>query len=112
VTWLPLKSVRSCNRGNTTPACQIDYRYNYSVYQGQRTYYDDQPHAIQVADHVFIELQVVEVFKTAMDVLWSANPCFFVRPSLTLTGYMEFRTLATNCARLYNFALTKGKKAP
>ena len=98
----PAKSVHLYCEGQYTPtvtgdqtcrltssiACQIDYRYNYSVYRGQRTYYDDQPHAIQVADRVFIELQVVEVFKTAMDVSWSVIPCFSARPSLTLTGYV------------------------
>ncbi|KAG1731000.1 hypothetical protein EDB19DRAFT_1831826 [Suillus lakei] len=71
--------------------CQIDYCHNYTVSGGIRTYYDEQPKTIQVTDHVFMEKDVVELFKTAMDVLW---------------------TLATNCAQLYNMCLSQGKCAP
>lgn len=52
------------------PDCQIDYRHNYTVSGGIRTYYDEQPETIQVMDHVFMEKDVVELFKTAMDVSW------------------------------------------
>jgi hypothetical protein len=37
---------------------------------GIRTYYDKQPKTIQVTDHVFMEKDVVELFKAAMDVSW------------------------------------------
>ncbi|KIJ07348.1 hypothetical protein PAXINDRAFT_90571 [Paxillus involutus ATCC 200175] len=72
-------------------ACKTDYRHNYRVVAGERFYYDEQPQNVQVADHVILELSVVELFKTAMDVSW---------------------TSATNCARLYNFSLSGGKEAP
>ncbi|KAG2120003.1 hypothetical protein BD769DRAFT_1672044 [Suillus cothurnatus] len=71
--------------------CNIDYRHNYTVFEGMRTYYDEQPETIQVTDHVFMEKGVVELFKTAMDVSW---------------------TSATNCARLYNMCLSQGKQTP
>ncbi|KAG2037617.1 hypothetical protein BDR03DRAFT_1050033 [Suillus americanus] len=71
--------------------CQIDYHHNYTVSGGIRTYYDEQPKTIQVMDHVFMEKDVVELFKMAMDVSW---------------------TSATNCARLYNMCLSQGKCAP
>ncbi|KAG1902956.1 uncharacterized protein F5891DRAFT_948423, partial [Suillus fuscotomentosus] len=71
--------------------CQIDYRHNYTMSGGIRTYYDKQPETIQVTDHVFMEKDVVELFKMAMDVSW---------------------TSATNCAQLYNMCLSQGKCAP
>ncbi|KAG0700381.1 hypothetical protein DFH29DRAFT_932267 [Suillus ampliporus] len=52
--------------------CEIDYHHNYSVFKGQRTYYEHQPDNIQVADHVFIEKSVIELFRTAMDFSWTS----------------------------------------
>ncbi|KAG2036145.1 hypothetical protein BDR03DRAFT_934617 [Suillus americanus] len=71
--------------------CSIDYHHNYTVFEGMRIYYDKQLETIQVTDHVFMEKSVVELFKTAMDVSW---------------------TSATNCARLYNMCLLRGKQTP
>ncbi|KAG2095660.1 uncharacterized protein F5147DRAFT_584431 [Suillus discolor] len=72
-------------------SCKIDYHYNYSVSEGERTYYENQPANIQVAEHVYMAKEVIELFKTAMDLAW---------------------TSATNCARLYNICLSHGKQAP
>ncbi|KAG2145259.1 hypothetical protein DEU56DRAFT_732100 [Suillus clintonianus] len=72
-------------------ACKINYHYNYSVSEGEQTYYEDQPPNIQVAEHVYMAKEVIELFKTAMDLAW---------------------TSATNCARLYNLCLSCGKQAP
>ncbi|KAG1781728.1 hypothetical protein EV702DRAFT_921171, partial [Suillus placidus] len=71
--------------------CQIDHRHNYTVSVGIWTYYDEQHETIQVTDHVFMEKDVVELFKIAMDVSW---------------------TSATNCTQLYNMCLSQGKCAP
>ncbi|KAG1810711.1 hypothetical protein EV424DRAFT_1542829 [Suillus variegatus] len=72
-------------------ACGIDYHHNYSVFKGERTYYEHQPDSVQAADHVFIEKSVIELFRTAMDFSW---------------------TSATNCAKLYNLCLSHGKQTP
>ncbi|KAG1727916.1 hypothetical protein EDD22DRAFT_789206 [Suillus occidentalis] len=72
-------------------SCRIDYHHNYSVFKGQRTYYEHQPDNIQVADHVFIEKGIIELFHTAMDFSW---------------------TSATNCTKLYNLCLSHGKQTP
>ncbi|KAG2099283.1 uncharacterized protein F5147DRAFT_582715 [Suillus discolor] len=71
--------------------CGIDYHHNYSVFKGERTYYEHQPDSVQAADHVFIEKSVIELFRTAMDFSW---------------------TSATNCAKLYNLCLSHGKQTP
>ncbi|KAG1750235.1 hypothetical protein EDB19DRAFT_1937408 [Suillus lakei] len=55
------------------------------------TMYKDQPLNIQVAEHVYMAKEVIELFKTAMDLVW---------------------TSATNCAWLYNLCLSHGKQAP
>ncbi|KAG1740718.1 hypothetical protein EDD22DRAFT_729579, partial [Suillus occidentalis] len=72
-------------------SCGINYHHNYSVFKGQCTYYEHQPDNIQVADHVFIEKGIIELFCTAMDFSW---------------------TSATNCTKLYNLCLSHGKQTP
>ncbi|KAG2038583.1 hypothetical protein BDR03DRAFT_981532 [Suillus americanus] len=94
-------------------ACKTDYFHNYSVSRAASdpqvfdpqdldtmgemtkprdcTYYTTVPANIQVAEHMYIECQVIELFITSMEVSW---------------------TSATNCARLYNIALRLGKEAP
>ncbi|KAG2038582.1 hypothetical protein BDR03DRAFT_861708 [Suillus americanus] len=73
-------------------ACKTDYFHNYSMTKPRDcTYYTTVPANIQVAEHMYIERQVIELFITSMEVSW---------------------TSATNCARLYNIALRLGKEAP
>ncbi|KIK31734.1 hypothetical protein CY34DRAFT_102856 [Suillus luteus UH-Slu-Lm8-n1] len=45
-------------------ACKIDYFHNYSL--RDRTYYTAVPANIQVAEHVYIERQVIELFIASM----------------------------------------------
>ncbi|KAG1819625.1 uncharacterized protein BJ212DRAFT_1267617 [Suillus subaureus] len=70
-------------------SCKIDYHYNYSVFEGEQTYYKDQPVNIQVTEHVYMVKEVIELFKTVIDLAWA---------------------LATNCAWLYNLCLSYGVK--
>ncbi|KAG2034597.1 hypothetical protein BDR03DRAFT_802478, partial [Suillus americanus] len=81
---------RTCTPQGVVAAssCKTDYFHNYSI---NHTYYTTVPANIQVAEHVYIEHQVIELFITSIEVSW---------------------TSATNCARLYNIALRLGKEAP
>src|ERR1700722_2914027 len=71
--------------------CKIDYHLNYYVRAGQRTYYDSMPEVIQVGKPRFIECRVVELWRTDMLLAWKS---------------------ATNCARTYQFALSKVQEPP
>ncbi|KIK77892.1 hypothetical protein PAXRUDRAFT_28728 [Paxillus rubicundulus Ve08.2h10] len=88
-------------------ACQVYYCHNYSAQKDtlldvdehavgpnkatwKQTYYAGIPDYIQVAEHVYIEHQVIDLFRASMEVSW---------------------TSATNCARLYNICFGKGKEA-
>jgi hypothetical protein len=51
-------------------ACKINHYHNYSVKNGQRTYYDDIPDIIQVSEHQFVERQVIQLWINLMLVLW------------------------------------------
>ncbi|KDQ59117.1 hypothetical protein JAAARDRAFT_57079 [Jaapia argillacea MUCL 33604] len=67
--------------------CYINYHHNFSVHDGMRSYYDGIPDIIQVAEHQFVERQLIELWTTLMLVAW---------------------TSATNCARLSNLSLSQG----
>ena len=66
-------------------ACSVDYFHNYTMHRpvnGQaqpsgtdhharlHTYYAAIPEFIQVAEHVYVERQVVELFITSMELSW------------------------------------------
>lgn len=65
-------------------ACNINYHYNFSVHQGQRTYYQDVSDILQIGEHQFAEVRLINLWITSMLVAW---------------------TSASNCARWYNDAL-------
>ena len=72
-------------------ACKVNYHNNYYIKDGERVYYDNIPQIIQVGNHQFIEVKVVNVWITLMVVSW---------------------TSATNCARFYNSALIGTRRPP
>lgn len=57
------------------------YYHNYSVHQSQRRYYGGIPDYIQVANHIFLERELIEHFTLSMTLAW---------------------TSAQNCAAMYN----------
>ena len=75
-----------------TLGCKVNYHHNFYIFQGRRIYYSTGiPDVIQVGEHQFVERKVIELWITLMVVSW---------------------TSATNCARLYNSALSGNRKPP
>ncbi|KAL0954922.1 hypothetical protein HGRIS_003855, partial [Hohenbuehelia grisea] len=66
-------------------ACHSNCHHNFSVHNDVRTYYAGVPEYVQVGDHQFVEAKLVELWITSMLVGWVS---------------------ATNCARLYDLALS------
>ncbi|KAF6744848.1 hypothetical protein DFP72DRAFT_1176610, partial [Ephemerocybe angulata] len=64
--------------------CKINYHHNFSVHAGCRTYYQGIPSILQVGEHQFAEVKVINSWITLMVVGWVS---------------------ATNCARFYNTAI-------
>ncbi|KAF7324005.1 hypothetical protein MKEN_00622500 [Mycena kentingensis (nom. inval.)] len=71
--------------------CSTRYYPNYSVLDKTRTYYDDIPDAIQVAEHHYVERGVLDLFINLMLISW---------------------TSATNGARVYDTCLSKPENIP
>ncbi|KAF8814161.1 hypothetical protein BYT27DRAFT_7082804, partial [Phlegmacium glaucopus] len=66
--------------------CKVNYHHNYHVYKGQRIYYDTVPDIIQVGEHQFAEQKLINLWISMMLLSW---------------------TLATNCTRIFNTAMTE-----
>ncbi|KAG1850679.1 hypothetical protein F4604DRAFT_1661024 [Suillus subluteus] len=62
--------------------CHTNYHNNYSVKDGIRTYYGGMPAYIQVAEHQFVQRELI----------------------MHWTDLMQIAVSATNCAHLYNIA--------
>ncbi|KAJ7090836.1 hypothetical protein B0H15DRAFT_948600 [Mycena belliarum] len=67
------------------PHCQTNYHNNFSVHDDLRTYYAGIPSLIQIGEHQFAELKLVNMWISSM-----------------LLGWFS----ATNCAKLYDIALS------
>ncbi|KAJ7195626.1 hypothetical protein GGX14DRAFT_376784, partial [Mycena pura] len=65
--------------------CQTNYHNNFSVHKGIQTYYAGIPSLIQIGEHQFAELKLVNLWISSM-----------------LLGWFS----ATNCAKLYDIALS------
>ncbi|KAF8220740.1 hypothetical protein L208DRAFT_1332096 [Tricholoma matsutake] len=77
---LPVQSIHLyCNE------CNTNYHHNFQFHGGIHTYYDGIPDIIQGGEHQFAEKQLIQLWITLMLVSW---------------------TLATNCACIYNHALS------
>ena len=50
--------------------CRMSYHNNYRVFNGQRTYYPGIPQLIQIGEHQFVEVTVVEVWRAEMLFGW------------------------------------------
>ncbi len=73
-------------------ACKVNYHHNFCIQENKRIYYDNTiPDVIQVGEHQFVERRVIELWINSMVVSW---------------------TSATNCARLYNVALSGNNNPP
>ncbi|KAJ7431561.1 hypothetical protein B0H11DRAFT_1664812, partial [Mycena galericulata] len=68
------------------PHCHTNYHNNFSVHSGIRTYYDGIPELIQVGEHQFAELKLVNMWISSMLLGWWFS--------------------ATNCAKLYDITLS------
>ncbi|KAJ6536225.1 hypothetical protein B0H19DRAFT_1271016 [Mycena capillaripes] len=69
--------------------CQTNYHNKFSVHAGVRTYYAGIPELIQIGEHQFAELKLVNMWISSM-----------------LLGWFS----ATNCAKLYDIALSDRAK--
>ncbi|KAJ7125515.1 hypothetical protein C8R43DRAFT_1090555 [Mycena crocata] len=83
--------------------CKTRYHPNYFVHSNAtlRTYYQEGLQFLQISGHIYIDIDLCELFSTMMVTSWYVLcllPCVF-----TLTLYC--RTSATNCARTYNDGL-------
>ncbi|KAJ6498189.1 hypothetical protein DFH09DRAFT_945566 [Mycena vulgaris] len=67
------------------PHCQTNYHNNFSVHAGIRTYYAGIPALIQIGEHQFAEIKLVNMWISSM-----------------LLGWFS----ATNCAKMYDIALS------
>ena len=63
----------------------MNYHHNYRVHKGQRIYYDTIPEILQIGEHQFAELKLVNMWVMMMLLSW---------------------TSATNCARIYNLGIS------
>jgi hypothetical protein len=50
--------------------CQTSYHKNFSVHDGQRTYYPGVPELIQIGEHQFVEVTVVKTWCAEMLFGW------------------------------------------
>ncbi|KAJ6492700.1 hypothetical protein C8R47DRAFT_1269993 [Mycena vitilis] len=73
----------------TCSHCQTNYHNNFSVHAGVRTYYAGVPDLIQIGEHQFAEVKLVNMWISSM-----------------LLGWFS----ATNCAKLYDMALSDRDK--
>ncbi|KAJ7712770.1 hypothetical protein B0H16DRAFT_1342021 [Mycena metata] len=73
------------------PSCRARYYPNYVVRDGTRTYYDQIPSAVQVAEHQYVERALLNLFTNLLLISW---------------------TSATNGARVYNETLSQPEKRP
>ena len=46
------------------------YHHNYYVHDSKKIYYQESPTIVQIGDHYFIEVQVLELFINAMLFGW------------------------------------------
>ncbi|KIO26173.1 hypothetical protein M407DRAFT_74824 [Tulasnella calospora MUT 4182] len=53
--------------------CHTVYYHNYSTHKGQRRYYGGIPEYIQVANHVFLERDLIERFALSMTLAWTST---------------------------------------
>ncbi|KAI0669972.1 hypothetical protein C8Q78DRAFT_976510 [Trametes maxima] len=67
-------------------SCQTNYHHDYSVHRGVRSYYEGLPSAVQVAEHIYVERDVLEFFLTLTVLSW---------------------TSATNAAQIYHEAFSR-----
>ncbi|KAJ6505310.1 hypothetical protein C8R45DRAFT_1091049 [Mycena sanguinolenta] len=81
----PTKHKELVQHVNACVDCQTNYHNNLSVHAGIRTYYAGVPELIQVREHQFAELKLVNMWTSSM-----------------LLGWFS----ATNCAKLYDVALS------
>ncbi|KAJ3499227.1 hypothetical protein NMY22_g19532 [Coprinellus aureogranulatus] len=79
---IPVHSVHKYCEGKLS--CNVNYHHNFSVHQGQRTYYQEIPEILQIGEHQFAEVRLINLWTTTMLVAWSS---------------------ASNCARWYNESL-------
>ena len=63
----------------------MNYHHNYRVHKSQRIYYDTIPDILQIGEHQFAELKLVNMWIMMMLFSW---------------------TSATNCARIYNLGIS------
>jgi len=68
-----------------TIGCKINYHHNFSVCANTRTYHQDVPKILQIGEHQFAEVKVINMWISMMLLSW---------------------TSATNCARIYNMAFS------
>ncbi|KAJ7764190.1 hypothetical protein DFH07DRAFT_738454 [Mycena maculata] len=68
------------------PDCNTNYHHNYSVQAGIRTYYGDTPNYIQIGEHQFAERKLIAMWMSLMLLAWVS---------------------ATNCAKMYDMALSE-----
>ncbi|KIO18482.1 hypothetical protein M407DRAFT_83864 [Tulasnella calospora MUT 4182] len=74
--------------------CRTVYYSNYSVHGGQRRYYGGVPDYIQVANHVFLERELIEHFTLSMALAWtSVRNCtamYNASPEMQDSGYRNW----------------------
>ena len=54
----------------------MNYHHNFSVHNGERTYYPGIPSFIQVAEHYFVEQKVIDVWISLMSTSWLVELLF------------------------------------
>jgi hypothetical protein len=83
--------------------CWTWYHNNYKVVDGIWYYYQGIPDFLQVSKHQYIERQLLEMWVSHMLVGWWVIHSFWVLQMLS-DGTARFS--ATNCAKVYNMALS------
>lgn len=69
----------------------MNYHHNYCVYQGQWIYYNGIPEILQIGEHQFAELKLVNMWIMIMLLSWMS---------------------ATNCAHIYNMSFSGNSARP
>jgi CxC5 like cysteine cluster associated with KDZ transposases len=91
---------------NTLLACNTQYHSNFSVHEGQRTYYPGIPEFIEVGKHQFVEQVVARMWITNLLLGWSVYTFYLFIYCLSLFTCILNRVSASNSAKAYDLVLS------
>lgn len=98
-------------------ACYVSFHHTYYVdysvmrHNHTRTYYGDIPSILHVGGHQYVEVELAHLWRMQCVLAWCVHPSPGHK-SFQGQPWQLFRTSMSNCARLYNVALSKNVTPP